>query len=68
MPLLPPLPDLNIDFEVPALQLPDLPDLPPPPKIPELSQAIQVVLKIFKLIVLIECLYKQIPLSPEWFV
>ncbi len=68
MPLLPRLPDLNIDIEIPVIQLPKLPDLPPPPKIPELSQAITIVLKIFKIIVLIMCLYRKIPLSPEWFV
>ncbi len=68
MPLLPRIPDLNIDVNIPVIQLPKLPDLPPPPKIPELSQAITIVLKIFKLIVLIMCLYRKIPLSPEWFV
>lgn len=68
MPLLPRLPDLNIDINIPVIQLPKLPDLPPPPKIPELSQAITIVLKIFKLIVLIMCLYRKVPLSPEWFV
>lgn len=68
MPQLPPLPDLNIDFEIPVIQLPKLPNLPPPPKIPELSQSIQVVLKIFQLVTLIQCLYRKIPLSPEWFV
>ncbi len=68
MPLLPRIPDLNIDINIPVIQLPKLPDLPPPPKIPELSQAITIVLKIFKLIVLIMCLYRKIPLSPEWFV
>ncbi len=68
MPQLPQIPDLNIDFEIPVIQLPNLPDLPPPPKIPELSQAIEVVLDIFKLLVLIQCLYRKIPLSPEWVV
>ncbi len=66
MPLLPRLPNLDIDINIPVIQLPNLPDLPPPPKIPELSQAIQIVLKIFKIIVLIQCLYRKIPLSPEW--
>lgn len=68
MPQLPQLPNLDIDINIPVIQLPKLPDLPPPPKIPELSQAITVVLKIFKLLVLIQCLYRKIPLSPEWFV
>ncbi len=68
IPQLPPIPDLNIDFEIPVIQLPDLPDLPPPPKIPELSQSITIVLKIFKLLVLFQCLYRKIPLSPEWIV
>ena len=68
MALLPRLPNLNIDINIPVIQLPKLPDLPPPPKIPELSQVIQIVLKIFKLIVLIMCLYRKIPLSPEWYV
>jgi len=68
MPQLPQLPNLNIDINIPIIQLPQLPDLPPPPLIPELSQAITVVLKIFKLLVLIQCLYRKIPLSPEWFV
>ena len=68
MPLLPRLPDLNIDINIPVIQLPKLPDLPPPPKIPELSQAITIVLKMFKLIVLIMCLYRKVPLSPEWLV
>lgn len=68
MPQLPQLPNLNIDINIPVIQLPKLPDLPPPPKIPELSQAITVVLKIFKLLVLIQCLYRKIPLSPEWYV
>ncbi len=68
MPQLPRIPDLNIDFQIPVIQLPKLPDLPPPPKIPELSQAIEVVLKIFKILVLIQCLYRKIPLSPEWVV
>lgn len=68
MPQLPQIPDLNIDFEIPVIKLPKLPDLPPPPKIPELSQAIEVVLKIFKILVLIQCLYRKIPLSPEWVV
>ncbi len=68
MPLLPELPNFDIDFEIPVVQLPKLPDLPPPPKIPELSHAIEIVLDIFKLITLIQCLYRKIPLSPEWFV
>lgn len=68
MPLLPPLPDMDIDIEIPVIQLPDLPDLPPPPKIPELTKALEIVLEIFRLIVLIECLYKKVPLSPEWLV
>jgi hypothetical protein len=68
MPLLPQLPNFDIDVEIPVIQLPDLPDLPPPPKIPELSQSIEIVLKIFKIIVLIQCLYRKIPLSPEWYV
>ena len=33
MPLLPRIPDLNIDVNIPVIQLPKLPDLPPPPKI-----------------------------------
>jgi hypothetical protein len=68
LPQLPPLPDLNIDFSVPTINLPKLPNLPPAPKIPELSAAISVVLKIFKIITLIQCLYRKIPLSPEWYV
>lgn len=68
MPQLPQIPDLNIDFEIPVIKLPNLPDLPPPPKIPELSQAIEIVLDIFKILVLIQCLYRKIPLSPEWVV
>lgn len=68
LPQLPQIPNLNIDINIPVIQLPKLPDLPPPPKIPELSQAITVVLKIFKLLVLIQCLYRKIPLSPEWVV
>lgn len=68
MPLLPRLPDLNVEIDIPVIRLPKLPDLPPPPKIPELSQAIQIVLKIFKIIVLIQCLYRKVPLSPEWVV
>lgn len=68
MPLFPELPDFDIDFEVPVVELPKLPDLPPPPKIPELSQAIEIVLDIFKLITFIQCLYRKVPLSPEWFV
>lgn len=68
IPQLPPLPDLAIDFEVPVIQLPDLPDLPPPPVIPKLSQAFSVALKIFKVVTLYQCLYRQIPLSPEWYV
>ncbi len=68
IPQLPPLPDLNLDFEIPAIQLPKLPNLPPAPLIPELSQSISVVLKIFKIVTLIQCLYRQVPLSPEWYV
>lgn len=67
MPQLPPLPNLNVDLDVPVIQLPQLPDLPPPPKIPELSQAISVVLDIFKILTLIQCLYRKIPLTPEWY-
>lgn len=68
MPQLPQLPDLNIDFDIPVVKLPKLPDLPPPPKVPELSQALEIVLDIFKLLVLIQCLYRKVPLSPEWWV
>jgi len=62
------LPDLNIDFSVPTIQLPKLPNLPPAPTIPELSASIAIVLKIFKIITLIQCLYRKVPLSPEWYV
>jgi hypothetical protein len=68
IPQLPPLPDLHLDFEIPTIQLPKLPNLPPAPLIPQLSQSISVVLKIFKIVTLIQCLYRQIPLSPEWYV
>lgn len=68
IPQLPPLPDLHLDFELPMIQLPKLPNLPPAPLIPELSQAITVVLKIFKIVTLIQCLYRKVPLSPEWYV
>ncbi|MEI6711922.1 MAG: hypothetical protein WCK88_07285 [bacterium] len=68
IPQLPRLPNLNLDFEIPAIKLPKLPNLPPAPLIPELSQAISVVLKIFKLVTLIQCLYRKVPLSPEWYV
>lgn len=68
IPQLPPLPDLNLDFEIPAINLPKLPNLPPAPIIPELSQAISIVLKIFKIVTLIQCLYRKVPLSPEWYV
>ncbi len=53
---------------MPTINLPKLPNLPPAPKIPELSAAIAIVLKIFKLITLIQCLYRKVPLSPEWYV
>ena len=60
-PNLPALPD------IPVINLPTLPNLPPAPKIPELSSAIEVVLDIFKLVTLIQCLYRKVPLSPEWY-
>lgn len=68
VPQLPPLPNLNIDFELPMIQLPKLPNLPPAPLIPKLSASISVVLKIFKIVTLIQCLYRKVPLSPEWYV
>lgn len=68
IPQLPPLPNLNIDFSIPTINLPKLPDLPPAPKIPKLSASISIVLKIFKIITLIQCLYRKVPLSPEWYV
>jgi len=68
VPLFPALPNLPDLPDIPALSLPSLPNLPPAPSIPELSAAIDVILDIFKLITLIQCLYRQIPLSPEWYV
>jgi hypothetical protein len=65
---LPQIPDFNIDIDIPVVQLPDLPDLPPPPQIPELSHSIAVVLDIFKIVTAIQCLYRKVPLSPEWYV
>lgn len=53
---------------MPTINLPKLPDLPPAPKIPELSSSISIVLKIFKIIAIIQCLYRKVPLSPEWYV
>lgn len=68
IPQLPPLPDLHLDFELPTIILPKLPNLPPAPMVPEFSQSIAVVLKIFKIVTLIQCLYRKVPLSPEWYV
>lgn len=68
IPQLPQLPDLDIDLEVPVIDLPKLPDLPPPPLLPELSQVFTIALDIFKLVTLYECLFRKVPLSPEWYV
>lgn len=62
MPNLPNLPD------TPQISVPQLPNLPPAPKIPGVSAAISTVVDIFKIVTLIMCLYRQVPLSPEWYV
>ena len=68
MPQFPQIPELNLDVEIPVIELPNLPNLPPPPKVPNLSESLKKVLELFKLVTRIECQYRQIPIAPEWYV
>ena len=66
MPLIPKVPDLSFDIPLPSVEIPKLPNLPPAPQMPSLSPAIEAVLEIFHIVTEIQCLYRKVPIAPEW--
>lgn len=66
MPLIPKIPQLNTGIAPPSVDIPQLPDLPPAPKMPSLSPALKPALGIFNATTKFQCLYRKVPLAPEW--
>lgn len=66
MPILPKIPSLSADIAEPSVDIPKLPNLPPAPKMPWLSAALKPALGIFNATTKMQCLYRKVPLAPEW--
>lgn len=66
MEILPKIPSLSADIADPSVDIPMLPDLPPAPKMPWLSAALKPALGIFNATTKMLCLYRKVPLAPEW--
>ena len=66
MALIPKIPNLSSAIPPPSVDIPQLPGLPPAPKMPSLSPALKPALGIFNATTKFQCLYRKVPLAPEW--
>lgn len=66
MALIPKIPNLSSGIAPSSVDIPQLPDLPPVPQMPSLSPALKPALEIFNVTTKIQCLYRKVPLAPEW--